>query len=177
MSTNLFGKATLAVLTTIAALSVNPQTRAAGPTPVIRTFAFFRAGTTVPPSFLSDDSTVVTVLPATQGQTGTFLFSVLPHKYADTVWNKNPAHHSVKNGVALEGVYFWLETLEAPTPPPIGAHTFTGTDSPFVVSEQLFHIAVCANSVCDRGEDSSKYYFTTPVTGTPFVVVTAIFSK
>jgi hypothetical protein len=73
------------------------------------------------------------------------------------------------------GLLFWLITDQTPTPPPAGAVAFTGGPQGSVLLTADYRISLC-NGDCCSGDDNVRWR-TTNAGGTPFVIVTAWFSK
>jgi len=162
------------------------------PEPVWRTFAVLVSGvgdveSELVPDFWDSDSKAVTVLPDAENVGGTFYFkaaSGVPdgHPLAnDTVWYSQPAHHTAQ-GPTPSFPFLWLITPATPEPPPVGAHTFTGTDSPFIDAQARYLAKPCEaadviNGECTPSDVSNGYWHFSTHDGEVFVIVTALFSK
>lgn len=141
---------------------------------VERTFGVLASGGPGP-DFEAEDSIAVTVLPDFKNDSNLeFSSTDQAGTLKNTVWLKNDAHHAVEGNSQPGVTYFWLVTEDTPNVPPIGAHTFTGTDSPFIVSQKVVYIAPC-NGSC--GPENDGKWRIAASGGTAFVIVTAYFSK
>ena len=57
-------------------------------------------------------------------------------RFDSTVWVYQDAMHIKVGGAEIPGGVYWLLTPETPEPPPTGAITFTGADSPLIISQE-----------------------------------------
>ncbi len=143
-------------------------------TGVVRTFGFFATGGAEGPDFVGDDSLGVLVLPAPNESPHVIEFSLFEADLAGTLWVRHPAMHLSK-GQNQGGAFYWLITEETPTPPEAGSLALTAGPLASVVFSADFRISLC-NGDCCSGDDNLRYRVVN-VGGTPFVVVTALFSK
>src|SRR5262245_18975588 len=167
-----------AALVLIAFLAMAAKAQAEPPEPVLRTFGFMPFNFETP-DFLGDDSLAVAVLPdePDAGARLTLPLLVDPFFQQRTIWEWHPARHVVKGGKPVDGSFFWLIDNATPTPPPTGAHTFTGPDG-WIESVEVVRIKLCAASNCGGLSNLNGYWAIDNVNGTRiFVIVKAWFSK
>jgi|GEM_PF-3154610 len=149
-----------------------------GPQSVVRTFAFLTSGTDLAPDyFLSNRSVAVTVV-ANTSNTQIIEFSEFEDvsgSLAGTKWVTNATHHATKGQEQGGGAYLWLLNEETPEPPPTGAATLTGPNSPMILSQEVFQVQLCAGSNCGPFEDGERYRLHSG--GDTFVVVRAQFFR
>lgn len=161
--------------------------------PTIRTFGFWVHNAQEVPDFTSESSHSVITFPFNRGGEQQTLQQWIGGQLTDfpsdehdfdssSHWVSRPAHHATSQKEADHGIYFWLKTEEAPEPPPVGAHTLTGTDG-LIIDAKVLYISECkggdAPAHCYYGDASAGNHWlgTNPNRGNAFVVVTAIFSK
>ena len=146
-------------------------------TGMVRTFGFYATGATEAPSFVNENSLGVVVLPSTPGDSpSTIEFSLVSNNgpLAGMTWASQPAQHITKGANSGGGAFFWLLSVDTPTPPPAGSVAFTSGPLASVLSSESGRIALC-NGDCS-GDDNIRWRVV-DVGGTPFVIVTAVFSK
>lgn len=172
----------------VAALAAGARPALADPPPLVeRTFGVVVAGVSDPvsplvPDFQGEDSIAVTVLPDAVASGPSLAFSECTSPYGGTLWHRQAAHHSTK-GPTVARPFLWLATDLTPDPPPVGTHTFTGPDSPFILDVQVLRITPClsSDSGCANGDDEASpprwRFANSEETGAVFVVVTALFSQ
>ncbi|HUE73917.1 MAG TPA: hypothetical protein VMP01_23755 [Pirellulaceae bacterium] len=149
------------------------------PVGVVRTFAVEVAGLSSAPDFLSDQSLGVVVAPADPQSSPAFLrFTAVnsDERFDSTVWEHRHVMHITTEGAAIPGAVFWLLTPDTPAPPPQGAHTFTGPDSPFILSQELIYIKQCTSTTCPFDYTGTVTVGTATDNDSLLVVVTAVFS-
>ena len=76
--------------------------------------------------------------------------------------------HIQKGGGEIIAPVVWLLTPETPEPPPTGAITFSGPDSPLILNQELFYYEAYGSGYRLR---------CVPGGAGVFMVVTAIFSR
>lgn len=169
-----------ALFAIVAGLSMPELAQADDAVPVLRTFGYLVLdGQEAVPDFLSEDSLAITALPdVTDPGAGTVLPLLVDG--ALTLWERHPVHYATKGGQKLSGEFYWLLDVDAPTPPPVGAHTFTGDRGwidGFIQSVDVVKIRVCTSVNCG-GPQNNGVYTIDHVNGTrTFVIVSAWFSR
>lgn len=172
-----------ALLGLTACLILPAMARAAEPEPepVLRTFGFWVLNDPVP-DFLGEDSLAVIVLPDTTGPSAELSLSLLVDAaYKElTEWQPHPAKYVTMGDASFSGSFYWLIDDATPTPPPAGAHTFTGPRGVIdglIESVDVVRIRICTSVNCGCSCNNGLYTIDN-VSGTrTFVMVTAWFSK
>ena len=143
---------------------------------VVRTFGFFDySSDTASDYFLADHSVAVIAVPGAYADT--FYFAPcedINGELAGTTWVLNAAVHATIGHRFEHGQYAWLLSDRTPAPPPAGATTLTGPDSPLVISQQVVRIGLWSGAACDQGRPGD---WVVSAGGVPFVVVTAVFFR
>jgi hypothetical protein len=106
---------------------------------VIRTFAVSVNSLEQVPDFFGDQSVALVVAPGRPMQADVilqFADSNCDERFNSTVWVRQDAMHITTDGTGIPGGVYWLLTSETPEPPPIGAITFSGPDSPLICSQE-----------------------------------------
>lgn len=169
-----------AILGLVASLNMATATaRAEEPERVLRTFAYSPFDFSAP-DFLDEDSVAVFVLPESADPDGAGLeLPILkgPEEDEYDLWWIHPARSVNKGGTKLTGDFYWLLDEATPTPPPAGAHTFTGPDG-WIESVEVTRIKLCASNSCGGDSRKNGWWTIDSDYGTRvFVIVTAWFSK
>jgi hypothetical protein len=136
---------------------------------VVRTFAVLSNSSLTVPDFFDDESVGLVIEPPDQTEPFSMTFSDWTDpSFASTVWESRSAIHIMKGGAETLAPVVWLRTSETPEPPPNGAITFSGPDSPLILSQELFYY---------YDGSGGLHIQSTPGGEGVFYVVTAIFSR
>jgi len=136
---------------------------------VVRTFAVISNSPLTLPDFFGEQSVGLVIAPPDKTEPFFMSFSKYTDpSFASTVWESRTAMHIMMGGPETLAPVVWLLTEDTPTPPPSGAITFSGPDSPLILSQELYYY--------DDGY-GGLHIQSTPGGGGVFYVVTAVFSR
>lgn len=142
------------------------------PEGVQRTFIVLVNSLEQAPDFFGEQSLGLVVRHANpQVDTTIFRFanSNCDARFNATVWEHRDAMHITKGSCGdVPGFVAWLLTPDTPNPPPNGAFTFSGPDSPLILSQEVFYFETSSTGLRLR---------CSPGGAGVLVLVTAIFSR
>ena len=163
---------------TVAACLINTARAEDGESPfVCRTFGFFVEGSDLAPDYFIGEDSIAIVTPPEDGPSSDFCFAPcvdVNGELAGTIWISRSTRHVTKGKKLEVGTFVWLLTEDTPEPPPVGAMTLTGDGSPLVLSQTVVNVRQPGFVFCPGMQPGDLVVSTS---GTPFVVVTALFNR